>query len=161
MANKYTKTKPDIKKLIALYKTGRTQKEVAEEMCLTQKIVWRCLRDAQVKCRPAVARNQLKENNNNWKGARAGYSAFHRRLEAQKGKPKKCEVCGTTEEQKTYDWANLTGKYDNPKDYKRMCRSCHFKYDEQYKNFRGSGRGRKAALPHRPFCRSGGVRFSR
>ena len=37
---------------------------------------------------------------------------------------------------KNYDWANLTGHYDDPNDYKRMCRSCHWKYDERIKNIK-------------------------
>jgi hypothetical protein len=149
MANKYTKTKPNMEMMISLYNDGMTQKEVAEEMGITQKIVWRCLRDAKVLCRAASPRNQKKDTNNNWKGSMAGYQAFHRRLDASKGRPKKCEICGTIDDHKKYDWANLTGKYDDPNDYKRMCRSCHWKYDKTYKNFRGSGRGRKAIYPPR------------
>ena len=30
---------------------------------------------------------------------------------------------------KEYEWANMTGDYDNPKDYKRMCKKCHHKQD--------------------------------
>jgi len=60
---------------------------------------------------------------------RAGYQAKHLRVQTLKGKPKKCEVCGTTNPTKTYEWANLTGDFDNPKDYRRMCRSCHRNYD--------------------------------
>lgn len=44
-------------------------------------------------------------------------------------KMSQCEICGTTDADKSYDWANLTGKYDDPSDYKRMCRSCHAKQD--------------------------------
>ena len=33
------------------------------------------------------------------------------------------------DESKKYDWANLTGNYNDPKDYKRMCKSCHLRYD--------------------------------
>ena len=58
-------------------------------------------------------------------------------MKALKGKPKKCEVCGTTDKKKNYDWANLTGKFNDPEDYKRMCRSCHRKYDKAHLNFQG------------------------
>lgn len=142
MANKYTKTKPDMGKMIQLYRNGMTQKEVAEEMSLTQKIVWRCLRDACERCRPDAPRNQRAESNNNWKGNKATYKAFHYRMNALKGKPIVCEVCGTTNPQKTYDWANLTGRYDDPNDYKRMCRSCHWKYDKKHLNWKGATGGR-------------------
>lgn len=46
----------------------------------------------------------------------------------------KCEKCGTNEPNKTYDWANLTGNYDDVNDYKMMCRSCHFKMDGHRNN---------------------------
>ena len=144
MANKYTRTEVDIKKLKELYHQGMTQTEVAEETGLTQKIVWSRLREANVKSRPAAPRNQKGELNNNWVGSDAGYKAFHRRMMVLKGRPKCCEVCGTTDSSKNYDWANLTSKYDDPKDYKRMCRSCHWKYDRTAKNFKGATGGRPA-----------------
>lgn len=50
------------------------------------------------------------------------------------GRPKRCEECGTTDSLKTYDWANLNGKYEDLNDYKRMCRSCHWKYDDRINN---------------------------
>lgn len=142
MANKYTKIIPDMQKLCDLYELGMTQHEVAEEMGLTQKIVWRCLRDAKVKCRKDAPRNQKKSNNNNWKGDTFSYSAFHYRIKALKGSPYQCEICGTQDRNKHYDWANLTGKFNDPSDYKRMCRSCHWKYDQKYLNFKGASGGR-------------------
>ncbi len=144
MANKYTKTEPDMIEMVALYESGMTQKEVAEEMGLTQKIVWRCLRDAGVQCRADAPRNQKSEMNNNWKGNDVGYKAFHYRMRALKGSPKHCEVCGTEEPTRTYDWVNLTGKFDDPNDYKRMCRSCHWKHDKKYLNWKGATGGRKS-----------------
>jgi len=144
MANKYTKTKPDMDLMIALYRQGMTQTEVASEMNLTQKIVWRCLRDAKVVCRNAAPRNQKGEANNNWKSSAATYAAFHYRMKALKGSPKKCEECGSTDPKRHYDWANLTGNYDEPSDYKRMCRSCHWKLDQKHLNFKGAVGGRPA-----------------
>jgi hypothetical protein len=146
MANKYTKTKPDMEEMIGLYRSGMTQKEVAEEMGLTQKIVWRCLRDNNEVCRPDAPRNQKAELNNNWKGNNATYKAFHYRMKALKGKPGLCEVCGTTDKARSYDWANLTGKYDDPSDYKRMCRSCHWKYDKKHLNWKGATGGRPSPM---------------
>lgn len=145
MANKYTKTKPDMAKMISLYQEGMTQKEVALEMGLSQKVVWRCLRDAEIQCRADAPRNQKAELNNNWKGKKVTYAAFHYRLNALKGKPQFCEECGTDDKQRTYDWANLTGKYDDPNDYKRMCRSCHWKYDKKHLNFKGAVGGRSSS----------------
>ena len=144
MANKYTKTKPNMETMKHLYESGMTQGEVAIEMELTQKIVWRCLRDSNIKCRVAAPRNQKGDFNNNWKGDSVTYAAFHYRIKALKGSPKHCDVCGTNDPMKSYDWANLSGKYDDPADYKRMCRSCHWKYDQKYLNFKGAIGGRTA-----------------
>ncbi len=137
MANKHTKTNPNMNLMKKLYFSGMTQIEVAEEMGLTQKIVWRCLRDAGVKCRKAAKRNQYGINNNSWKGKDASYAAFHYRIYKLKGRPLYCEVCHTKDKSKHYDWASLSGKYDDPSDYKRMCRSCHWKYDKTHLNFKG------------------------
>lgn len=143
MANKYTKTNVNIAQLVQLYQSGMTQKEVAEEMCLTQKVVWHRLKENKIKCRKDAPRDQKAFKNNNWKGKSVCYAAFHYRLRALKGSPKKCEVCNTTDTKRTYDWANLTGRYDDPADYKRMCRSCHWKYDKKQLNFKGAIGGRR------------------
>ena len=135
MVNKYTYSPPFTKEqLIIEYSAGLTQSEIAERYHTSQKVVWRAMKNFGIKARVAVKRNQLGENNDSWKGSRAGYAAFHRRTVALKGKPQKCEVCGTVDTSKTYDWANLTGRYDDPKDYKRMCRSCHWRFDGTHKN---------------------------
>lgn len=64
-----------------------------------------------------------------WKGDKVGKSALHNWVEKHKGKPKKCEHCGTTKA-KQYDWANISGEYKRElNDFKRLCRSCHAKYD--------------------------------
>ena len=58
------------------------------------------------------------------------YSKFHARVRTLRGSPHKCEVCGEDSLKKWYDWANLTGQYEDPDDYKRMCRRCHRSYDK-------------------------------
>lgn len=127
----------DFDKAKELYESGMSQEEVAETLNVTQKIICNLFKRKKYKCRVAKKRNQYGENNDSWKGDNVGYVAFHRRMEALKGKPKKCEICGTEEKKRTYDWANLTGKYNDPNDYKRMCRSCHFKRDKIHLNFQG------------------------
>ena len=119
-----------------LYEDGMTQTEVAAALNTTQKVIWGLFKRNGYQCRKAIKRDQFGSNNSAWKGRGAGYQAFHRRLDATKGRPKKCEVCGTTEESRRYDWANLTGHYDDPGDYKRMCRSCHWKHDGTIKNIK-------------------------
>ena len=63
-----------------------------------------------------------------YKGAGANYVALHYRVQRLRGRPQVCSACGTTSA-KRYDWANMTGRYTDPQDYRRMCRSCHFIHD--------------------------------
>lgn len=139
MANKYTKQKIDVNKAIKLYESGLTQTEVAKELNTTQKVIWQRFKDINYKCRIAAKRNQWGCNNSAWKGANAKYAAKHYRIYKLLGMPRKCQVCRTTNKNKKYEWANLTGDFDNPKDYKRMCQSCHAKYDNMAKNFNKGG----------------------
>ncbi len=69
------------------------------------------------------------EDSPNWKGNKVGLAALHQWVERKKGRPRRCENCGTTKA-KQYDWANISGHYKRDvTDFKRMCRSCHAKYD--------------------------------
>lgn len=82
-----------------------------------------------------TARNQHGPRNPNWKGAKAGYRALHLRVERLRGKPQRCEGCNSRAPGH-YDWANLTGRLDDPTDYRRLCRSCHWKLDRTILNIR-------------------------
>lgn len=124
-----------VKKVRDLYLSGSTQHEVAESVGLTQKVVWNLMRRHKIKSRVAAKRNQWRENNSSWKGDGAGKAAFHKRLYAKFGKPRKCAKCGTTKSD-NYDYANLTGNYQDISDYAPMCRSCHWKYDNKIFNIR-------------------------
>jgi len=137
MSNQYTyKALFTAVRLRSDYAAGMTQVEIAANYGTTQKVVWRAMRNMGMACRRAAKRDQRGKNNANWKGADAGYAALHKRVEKLRGRPSKCEVCGTDAETKFYDWANLTGRYDDPGDYKRMCRSCHWKHDKKILNIR-------------------------
>lgn len=135
--------------MIALYQSGMTQLEVAIELGTTQKIVWGTLKRNGVQCRKAAKRFQSGAANAYWKGDAAGYQAFHRRLEARFGKPRKCDVCGYSDPTKRYEWANLTGHYEDDSDFKRMCVPCHRRHDKAVLNFKGAvgGRPSKAVMP--------------
>jgi len=61
------------------------------------------------------------------------YGACHYKVRKLRGTPSLCEVCGTTTAKK-FEWANLTGNYADINDYKRMCASCHDKFDGVIKN---------------------------
>jgi len=77
---------------------------------------------------------KIGSNASAWKGDDATYKPLHARVSKQRGKPQFCEICKTTDKKKRYEWANLTGKYADIMDYKRMCESCHKKYDNQRRN---------------------------
>lgn len=133
--NRYIKTPtPPKKELVELHHDQMmTYGEIANYYNVTIKIVQRWFRQSEIVAREAYKRYQDRELNDYWKGDDAGYSAFHRRLDAKFGRIKKCDVCGTNDETRWYDWANLTGDYKNINDYKRMCRQCHRQYDESRK----------------------------
>ena len=92
-------------------------------------------RYCSVKCRQKGRSKDMKgkqtgQDNPNWKGDNAtNITTFHKRVENLAGKPNICVICETTDKDKIYDWACLTGKYEDINDYKRLCRSCHKKYD--------------------------------
>jgi hypothetical protein len=131
MANRYTYVLPFTKEQLDIdYAAGLSQCEIAQRYGTTQKVVWKAMKNFGVKARVAAKRNQRGDDNDSWKGNEAGYAAMHKRIEALNGRPRKCEHCGTTDLRKSYDWANLTGRYEDPQDYRRLCRSCHFKMDK-------------------------------
>ena len=122
-----------------LYAQGKTMVEISESLNIGVHVLQRLTPRHGIHSRKAIPRNQTGTNNKNWKGAAAGYAAFHYRLKVQYGKPEKCEECGSTDKRRSFDWANLTGRYDDPKDYKRLCRSCHWKLDKKHLNFTKGG----------------------
>jgi hypothetical protein len=117
-----------------LYEAGYTQVEIAKELGMTQKVVWNLMRRHSIPRRVAAKRNQHGERNHMWKGGQARYAALHLRVQSLRGKPQLCETCGADGPGRSYDWANQTGRFDDPSDYKRLCRSCHWKLDQQYLN---------------------------
>ena len=123
----------DAGEVARLYKAGHTQHEIAVIFKTTQKVIWRCMKNNGIKARTVAKRNQSGSANHMWKGDSATYEAFHSRVEKLRGTPKECNVCGTDDKDKFYDWANLMGNYSNPSDYERMCRSCHRIYDNKQK----------------------------
>ncbi|WP_374709425.1 hypothetical protein [Novosphingobium capsulatum] len=116
-----------------MYAEGLTQAEIGVALGLTQKIVFNVMRRHSIRARVAAKRDQFGSSNHAWKGDLAGKSALHRRLYSRFGKPSHCSQCGTSEAAH-YDYANLTGQYEDLEDYAPMCRSCHWKYDEKILN---------------------------
>ena len=125
-------TELDPVKVSDLYAEGKTQKEIAVILKVSQKVIWRHMRTNGIKARPAAKRNQSGDANDSWKGRNATYHAVHRRVVALYGKPKKCEWCGSTNK-RFYDWACTGMDYFDVKNFTRLCRSCHRHYDNQRK----------------------------
>jgi|ERR1019366_5764527 hypothetical protein len=79
----------------------------------------------------AVLKAQTQEENPNWKGDDAGYSAIHRWVYKQLGQPMDCQYCGKTGKSKHgIHWANISRQYKRKvEDWVRLCSSCHRLYD--------------------------------
>lgn len=129
------KTYPDaiVSRVREMYAANATQHEIAAALGMTQKVVFNLMRRHGIKARIAAKRDQRGENNASWKGSEAGKQAFHRRLYALHGKPTCCLVCGTVSA-KSYDYANISGRYEDIDDYVPLCRSCHWRYDDKVSN---------------------------
>jgi len=129
--------KLDRDQLVDLYHGwGMTQDEIATTLGVTQKTVWGAMKRYGISARTAAKRDQSGPKNHMWKGDAASYKAFHHRMTSRFGQPQECSVCGTTDASRAYDWANLSGDYADLDDYARMCRSCHWKYDNRVDNLR-------------------------
>lgn len=128
--------KVDFEKVKTLYESGKSQVEIAEELGTSQKVIFNTFRRAGYKCRIAVKRNQRGPLNPGWKGKDAVYSSMHERVYRLFGKPCHCEVCGTTEPNLRYEWANVSGDYNDVYGYKRMCARCHRRFDKSDKGVR-------------------------
>lgn len=90
---------------------------------------------AKLKGRHRSINTEFKKGENvgskhrSWKGDKAEYTSIHSWVSRWKGRPKKCEKCGTTDK-KRYEWANISGEYKRDlNDYIRLCKSCHTKLD--------------------------------
>lgn len=83
----------------------------------------------------AAPSNVVKRSKRTYqKGDKVSYFAFHARVRTARGKPQHCEQCKTSDPTKFYDWANLTGKYEDVSDYIRLCRRCHVRKDGTWRN---------------------------
>lgn len=73
-----------------------------------------------------------------WKGDAAGYRAKHTWIAKLFGRPTLCEKCGLSDKNpRRYHWANLSGKYKRDRsDWKRLCVSCHIRFDGSAKKGR-------------------------
>lgn len=130
----------------SLYLDGMTVREVQDRLPCgykAQRILERHLPER----RKPAKRDQHGPANHMWKGSDAGYQALHLRVQAARGTPSLCEECGTTEGR--FEWANLTGKYEDINDFARMCVACHRNYDAQRRAITGRRTmPTKEVMPH-------------
>jgi len=79
----------------------------------------------------AISKKNNGEGNGNWKGDKVGHRSIHGWVRRRKKKPEFCEFCGKN---RPYDLANISNEYKRDlNDYKYLCRSCHRKYDSDFK----------------------------
>lgn len=116
-----------------LYDEGMSQDEVAMAIGMRQQLVSKIMRRAHIPRRPQIKRDQRGSKNTSWRGDNATYAALHYRVTNLRGSPQHCEECGT-EEASGYEWASLTKNYADPYDYRRLCRSCHSRFDGMVRN---------------------------
>lgn len=78
-------------------------------------------------------RGQMGDAHPLWTGDDASYAAQHARVHAARGTASECSRCGRSDDGVRYDWANLTGDYNDIWDFAPMCRPCHGAYDAPMK----------------------------
>lgn len=109
---------PEIQKDVAfLYESGMTYKEVSEFLGVSFSIV------QEIGLLLGISRPRRHSG----KPVKT-YRGKHKRVENLRGKPRLCENCGTTTAMR-YEWANVSGNYDDPNDFIRLCVLCHRKRD--------------------------------
>ena len=86
----------------------------------------------------------IGHNNIMWKGKNVGYYGLHDWVYKWKGKPKKCNFCGSN---KKVQWANKSFSYKRDlNDWIELCYWCHRKYDME--NGWGKATQKFKKIPH-------------
>jgi hypothetical protein len=153
MANRYTCVPAcDRARLVELYvEQSRSQQEIADHFSVSLHKIQRDLKRYGIPPRRAVKRDGRGARCPSWKGGAADYQALHLRVYALRGAPQRCEECSLDDPGRRYEWANQTGRYDDPSDYRRLCVPCHRNFDNRT---RGSKPG-KAAVHERAIALRG------
>ena len=63
-------TQLPLDKVKEMYASGMTQVEIAHELGVSQKVVWRFMKNNGIKARAAAKRDQRRDKNSSWKGGR-------------------------------------------------------------------------------------------
>lgn len=117
-----------VERVRQMYDDGATILEIGTTIgpgVKVQRIVERFIAER----RAPGPRDQSGERNPLWKGDYAGYNALHLRVIAARGRPSQCSCCDTTDPAIRYEWANLSGHYEDINDYVRLCPLCHRRLD--------------------------------
>jgi len=128
----------DEERIAALYDDGYTQQEIAEQFGVSLKSIQNAMRRVGVVPRCSVKRDQFGERNDTWRGENVGYKAAHQRVRRRRGRPKTCENCSASENERQLEWASISRRYDDPNDYIALCVPCHRKWDAERKKCNGS-----------------------
>ena len=64
------KTNLPVDTVKSMYENGNTQTEIAEFFGVSQKVVWRFMKNHNIKARVAAKRDQRGEKNSSWKGGK-------------------------------------------------------------------------------------------
>ena len=119
------------------FEEKKTMSEIGKEIGVATVTVMRTMDSFGIQRRDPKEKNMKRgPSNGNWKGADAAYSALHKRIYKILGKANHCEECNRNDQGSIYNWANLTGKLDDPKDYASLCRKCHMHFDDPNRNRR-------------------------
>jgi len=126
-----TRTKLPEEMILTLYLNGSCSGlTLAEMFGTTSSTIYRLFKENEIITQHWQPKGSESPQ---WKGEEAGYCAMHHRVEKLRGSPKSCSLCGTTDPALTYDWANISGRFQDPRDYIRLCRQCHTQFDQEKK----------------------------
>ena len=123
--------RPDlVEEVRRLYVDERlTQRAVAELLGIGRGAVVGIMLRNDIPKRKTGEYDRRGPNNNRWRTQNLRYDTLHARVTAARGKPVGCSRCGIDEPDRRYEWANLTGDYENVYDFARMCVPCHRLFD--------------------------------
>ncbi len=116
--------KLDTERIISrLYAQGFSQARIADLLGVAQPTIHSFMRRRSI---PARSSGQKRGTKHPCSRNSTNYFTLQHRVSRLRGTPNECEECGCTDPAKRYDWANVTGNYADVRDYKRLCRRCHF-----------------------------------
>lgn len=145
------------------YLSGMSTRELARQYGVSRPAIKAARRRHGIPLRARAQWHRHGAARHTGKGNAAGYSALHTRVHRLLGLPQCGADCGTPAPEKKYDWANLTGDFADPADYRRLCRRCHARFDGQLRLTEGAihaiRNGIAAGVPLRLLGRQLGVSY--